>query len=262
MSALALRYARKPIELADDLESFVYVLVFMLLRFHPHNFSNVLLDERDLPEAQVFERNCHNRLLVENILYPVFFQNYDLEDGLIGGGDAKLEQIKQGAPRFRLTVETPLQTLVDDLYKILHEHYEALDGDKLQTFFVRRLHQASEPAVVDTNSNPFELCLNLRWNSDLDTLFDNVRQSSSSPSLTKSVCSTSSVQAKPPSMRVLDSHSAMLVAFKKAFDSEWGQRAKTKTVDQFRGLPRLKAVASKKPSIGTSGSDLRVPSSF
>ena len=38
MSALSLQYPKKPIRLADDLEAFVYVMVYMALRYFRHVF--------------------------------------------------------------------------------------------------------------------------------------------------------------------------------------------------------------------------------
>ena len=41
MSAHLLKYAKKPNELADDLESFVYVFTEHVLRFHFHDLSTL-----------------------------------------------------------------------------------------------------------------------------------------------------------------------------------------------------------------------------
>lgn len=165
MSALGLRYPKKPSELADDLESFVYVIVYMALRWHRHDKSSVIPDGETPVELSTV--NSKNTRLAETV-HSLFTESFPCADGYWGGGERKIQIIKSGDLPLTLDpletpegpVDTPLATLIKKLYALLYEHYYALDYSKLESYAVPQVKKVSialpdpaaaakqEPAVV------------------------------------------------------------------------------------------------------------------
>lgn len=127
MSAKLLQLPKKPNELADDLESFIYVLCVMVLCYHDHTLSPTTIAgnvKEFTPEA-----NGRNAGL-SKYLTDTFYSNI-VSGRYHFGGDHKLFQIERGAPQFKATDER-LAKLISDLYKLLHEHYKAFPVEDLR----------------------------------------------------------------------------------------------------------------------------------
>ena len=89
MSAFLLKYPKKPNELADDIESIIYVFTECLARFHRHSLSNLLpKGTTDLARWNMTQ----NDLFLE--FYNIFFhQKYLWHGGYMVGGDEKMKVI-------------------------------------------------------------------------------------------------------------------------------------------------------------------------
>lgn len=119
MSAALLINPRKPNDLADDLEAFVYVLCFMALCFHRHNLTS-----RNGP-------NSGNIQLAEH--FKGFFYEARTDGTFSIGGRDKKYQMSVGVPGFTLEPEdSPLSRLINALYVLLKMHHDALDWDKMR----------------------------------------------------------------------------------------------------------------------------------
>lgn len=124
MSAKLLQLPKKPTELADDLESFIYVLCAMILCYHAHSMSptNVAGNSREFTPGA----NARNVTLAK-YLDDMFYSN-TISGRYHYGGDRKLSQIVQGSPTFK--PEDPhLKEGITKLYKLLKQHYKALPID-------------------------------------------------------------------------------------------------------------------------------------
>lgn len=166
MSCLSLRYPKKPHEVADDIEAMVYILVYFAFRFHPHEASPTI--PRGSTPAQVREINSSNENLA-TAAHQFFFEEFLCQDGYHSGGRNKWLWIRQGEPPVTLKdKEGLLATLLRDLYKLLQEHYEAINYDDLKHFKAERLvfgmHDtdealkdegaAEDPTTDDTSEPP------------------------------------------------------------------------------------------------------------
>lgn len=110
MSAMFLRYpGKKPYELSDDLESFVHILNWFCLRYHPHN---CLTD------------------LQTHVEYVYHGMEIDSKQHIVIGGHQKLRFLKSGQLFVELSDASPLKTLVEDLARICREHYAKIDLSK------------------------------------------------------------------------------------------------------------------------------------
>ena len=258
LSALALQYPKKPIELADDLESFVYVILYMALRWHRHKMSPPSSVE-GLPEEELIKINGSNNLLAVRV-YNLFCESWDREDGYEGGGDYKRIHIEIG----KVPVErengpdgqrTPLALLLDRLYKLLHIHYLSLDREALQKFSVKQLDDGSEKRPLDSAEGlssasapspepptwELEHAITGNLYTELGDRADGVGITRPNPG------------AFEP---VLNDHRRIVRAFALAFIDEDGQdrpglrnyEKKDKFVDQFLGLQALLGVMPKRCS--------------
>ena len=113
MSATLVEYPRKPNELADDIESFVYVITLAILRFH-----RTSLEDKTL--------SAHISMTYHNALRT--------PDGYYVGSKEKLKNIRAGNPGFEMLESTSsLALLLDGLWKLGREHYATLDHKDLET---------------------------------------------------------------------------------------------------------------------------------
>lgn len=127
MSAKLLQLPKKPNDLADDLESFIYVLCVMILCYHDHTLSptNIVGDVKEFSPAG----NARN-IALSKYIDDTFYTNI-VSGRYHFGGQWKLAQIVLGKPGFTPTDER-LKTLIFDLYGLLHEHYKAFPVDNLR----------------------------------------------------------------------------------------------------------------------------------
>ncbi|GJE86587.1 hypothetical protein PsYK624_026670 [Phanerochaete sordida] len=137
-SALSLRYPRKPPSVADDVESFVYVVLFYAFRFHHHELSPA--PENSSEEACI-EANVENVPLM-NRIYVFFYLQMQVGGGYYKGGADKYYAILRGEPPMTLRpLEDGRITLLGDFlsraYKLLSEHYWALDQADLEQWDVK-----------------------------------------------------------------------------------------------------------------------------
>lgn len=127
MSAKLLQLPKKPNDLADDLESFIYVLCVMVLCYHDHTLSptDIAGDAKEFSPAGNTRNDALSKYLDETFYSNIVSGRYH------SGGKSKLAQIAIGEPGFTPTNER-LKTLIFNLYKLLHEHYKAFPVDDLR----------------------------------------------------------------------------------------------------------------------------------
>lgn len=150
MSALGLQYPKKPSELADDLESFVYVIVYMALKWHKHDMSSVIpAGETPVELSTVNSKNIRLAQAVHNL----FSESFPCADGYWGGGTTKIQIIKSSHLPLHVKPTSkgpaPLASLIKSLYALLYQHYYALDEEKLEKYTVPQLEIDDVEAKVD-----------------------------------------------------------------------------------------------------------------
>ncbi|PIL30435.1 hypothetical protein GSI_07622 [Ganoderma sinense ZZ0214-1] len=109
-SALSLRYPWKPYRHSDDIESFIHVYLYLVLRFHP-------VDNRSLSE-----------------LVSTLFEGASLVHGIRTGGDRKLTLFRSahGTPQIELSSNPTLQKLVQDIIAGCSRSYRTVDHDEME----------------------------------------------------------------------------------------------------------------------------------
>jgi hypothetical protein len=252
MSALLLKYAKKPNELADDQESVVYVLTECLLRWHPHTLSHFRADD-DIPLALW---NVQRGEKLRNFVSSLFFEEIPLKEGYMGGGTEKLKQIEIGAPSFQLIIPARnvraqlLNELFTGLYRLLKKHYDAVNLSTLERFFVPEDAKGVAEAeqywndIDEANHQvpPFDEDVAI-----VDTQEDDHQHQPSAPQSGTQPSATASTVMQPALPRVLDSHKAMLELFERYLyePNQLGRRQlrlapkanqSDKTEDQFAGF--------------------------
>lgn len=120
MSLALLQFPRKPNELADDLESFIYVLCFMTLRFLEHNLSGPNdLDPSNLTLAQ--------------FLKNFFFEAQIHSTVWIGGHFKSSHVIVKMTPGFTLLNRASrVAYIIDNFWTLLSGHCRALDWRRME----------------------------------------------------------------------------------------------------------------------------------
>ena len=144
MSGTLLGFPRKPHELADDLESFVYVISLALLRFHKHDLS--FIDVRGKRPK-----------LAKHI--SIMFDAADkAEGGYVVGGEGKIEAMVYGHPGFKLASgnSPQLSVLLKELYELGKEHYSKLDLDTLQAKYGAARLPKLQPLKPESNDQHSE----------------------------------------------------------------------------------------------------------
>lgn len=122
-------------DLADDLESFVYVVLYMALRFHRHNLSpqcTATVSERDLVRL-----NKSNNALAFTV-YELFCEEREVGRYRIGGGHKLQNNLLSGHPPLLpfdlVDSKSHLARLIDRLYAVLRRQYRSVDFDELQKY--------------------------------------------------------------------------------------------------------------------------------
>ena len=255
LSALSLMYVNKPNEVADDLESFLYVLLWMAGRFHEHIDSNLASDDTPkMSTAALSARNQANGNLAD-FVSRFFLEEVALQDGRMGGGTDKHRYITSEELPVKLNrsddgSESPLASLVSELYGLVRQHYRALNLSDLERFRVSRAgsrrHLQGEKTVVQGPRVIAPELAALRLKARLQSA-----QPSSSPAT-----NTGSTSIAKAAARVLDSHDEFVLAFAKFTDPDikWRLDASEKTVDQFLGLGRTELALPIRDASSTSSS--------
>ena len=270
LSALSLKYVKKPLELADDLESFLYVLLWMAFRWHRHRCSVLGTTDSSADPAALADRNSDNENL-SKLVSSFFFEDLQLEGGNVGGGDRKYFHIQDGNPPLSLapwdedsSSLSPLNSLTKELYSAINRHYMSLDYQDLQRFWVPLVSfgPESEDAPADTTANsewldefPEHIAL---FQEDLQAQQVSVNQIMTSTSADRAVISSPATNATATKLgqRVLDTHTEMITIFSKYVRVAWPSSALKKTADQFLGLGRQELVGIATDS-GTASSSER-----
>lgn len=210
LSSLSLLYPRKPREIADDQESFIYVLVYCAFRFHAHSLSSIA--QKDDPEAVRIAANKANASLLSKV-NGFFYADFTTSDGSYYVGKIKHDIIQSGKPPVHLHDQrSPLALLLCNLFKLLKKHYRTVDEEELEAY---KLPHFRRPPLEKPKSNscdagsprfldPFE---SYRGNMDFKSL-----EVSADSSETSSVWSQDG--------RPLDTHDEFCALFHSALEDE------------------------------------------
>lgn len=226
MSGLSLRYPLKPQDVSDDLESFVNVIYFNVLRFCRHDMTSTIYwgaNPQDVGYNQDLARFVSNFFFDE-------YQYYSIQGTLWTGGRSKEQAYNLPELPFTLR-ESPqgekqimLAIVLEELHLICHEHYLFIDADELMKY--------RPPAVCSAE--------------------DDQAQPATSPMLTDEQAkaaaerlilrlSKNQVASAPvrPSSDSLADHTRLEELFNTIMDDPNGWLRDDKTPDQFESLPSL-----------------------
>lgn len=251
MSALSLKYPKKPCELADDLESFVYVLLYMAFRFHRHKMTPEVPDGTT-PE-ELANINGKNEKL-GNIVHSLFSENWACVDGYRGGGERKFVQIESKRVPLELAPNgegpTPLSSLLRRLYDLLNRHYAAQNYKDLEKYAAEPLFPVKQvpppPEHVADDSPPVRKPRHIVHEDD-NIDFDALRRKAEEQGKPVSISPSNASNA-------LDNHREIMEAFALVFKDEQREYRDLsctegdKLFDQFLGLQALVGAPPKKLS--------------
>ncbi|EKM57057.1 uncharacterized protein PHACADRAFT_208209 [Phanerochaete carnosa HHB-10118-sp] len=151
-SVLSLRYPRKPPEVADDIESFIYVIAFMGMRFNWHQFSP---QDRKVPSTREKRNefnNTNSRLAVA--VNSFFFQDEPVGQGFVMGGVTKLSLISLRQLPVVFLPHNDRKPLIEvfltKAWDLLNQHYSQLDLKRYATYEVK----PSDKARPDESDKP------------------------------------------------------------------------------------------------------------
>jgi hypothetical protein len=252
MSANLLRHPTKPNEVADDLESIVYVISEGFLRFQPHDLSNPSTSSLQPPTSQ--EQSDHTRSTANDVLATyiadTFYSASVINDKYVVGGKRKRAQIKAGEPEFivsegRSRQMTETELFLVELYGLLKEHYSAIPEETLAPY---RVLDQSEYDAFESDDEDMSIAVHI----DQEYL-DLVSRADTANAAAVPVARPDPTQAHK---RVLDTHDELITAFMRFLVDQRTKKAKKhvnykKTKDQFEGLPRNINVVSVGPSSGS-----------
>ncbi|OSX56276.1 hypothetical protein POSPLADRAFT_1062765 [Postia placenta MAD-698-R-SB12] len=201
MSALLLMYPdQKQHELADDMESFVHLTNWLVLKWHKHKLTGKMA------------------LLSHHI--NVVYDAYSKYDKFDVGGDSKLEKMRSKDVPFKPVASPVLQKLTKDLAKFCYEHHDAV---KLE---VERMEQGREEIQVSPHQT-----------SSVNSVgrYKNPFASEPGVYLEEYVALVEADQAPEPSKRVMDDHAHLFTIFQRALLKHSDSRLEPdKTQDQFK----------------------------
>lgn len=250
MSALSLCFPHKPSELADDLESFIYVVLYMVFRFHAHNLSPSAT-KKDTVEQQMNANGVNTALAIE--VHHFFYQDDNSALGYYSGGKSKLTYINNGEPPISLHSPQSLPSLLAPwlkrAYGLLKSHYKAVDLGALKAYAAPG---TNEPWKPDPQPQPAQRKKNAPNPFAKKTAF----KTGEAP-LTM-LASTGSKPSSVAGKRVLDRHDAVCELFDSFFKNESGQRLEDfdqyrgdEFFDQFNGLKAYVVLGVKDSSAGS-----------
>ncbi|TFK81534.1 hypothetical protein K466DRAFT_450383, partial [Polyporus arcularius HHB13444] len=111
-SALSLRYPMKPHCLPDDLESFVHVFNYLVLKYHPVD------------------------LAVLHSFVASTYEEWGASRGIKLGGETKLSQFERVSPPYRVRRNNEaLQNVINQIHQGCRKSYEGVDLDRMQTLY-------------------------------------------------------------------------------------------------------------------------------
>lgn len=227
-SALGQRYPRKPAEVADDLESFVYVILFNALRFHRHQLMKGAPDLL-APVKKQREYNAKNEGLA-SLIYYFFHHATRHENGYTSASDQKWLHIEVGRPPITLEAgrhgQTPLARWLARAYRLLHEHYKTIDLSELERFGVPETNSDSpagsnEESHAGAPDEPEEKDWYIPSVLEAHSLPVNLPQED--PASPASSTTSSRSRHTFRTSRPLDTHSALLKLFDSAFKDDDGR---------------------------------------
>lgn len=139
MSGPLLFYPGKPNGLPDDIESFVHLFYYFILRYHNHSMS---------PRG-----SKHSTQELGTFLSLYFFRDERTMDGQYFGGNHKFSVFAMDKkPPFALIGHDglPLQKLLDSLHSLCCAHYRSLDIPALEQYAHSEYKQV--PKIRDPSS--------------------------------------------------------------------------------------------------------------
>lgn len=245
-SALALQFPRKPAELADDIESFIYIILYFAMRFHAHSLSPAKPQNDSLEALRA--ANVVNQDLAA-LYYDIFQAGERLTDGLAKGGQFKEICIRAAFVPVQLDddegKQTPLARFLQKAYQLLHRHYKRVNRRALERFGMKPIDNHADTkakmAVLDRDNHE-KGGTNLRAKWDMLGRRPVIKHYSPSSS-----GSSPSSKANSVDLRPLDTHDALLELFDRAFVNEDGTEMNIakwrgdKVFDQFLGQPVMTA---------------------
>ncbi|GJE86483.1 hypothetical protein PsYK624_025630 [Phanerochaete sordida] len=152
-SALSLRYPLKPPAVSDDIEPFVYVIFYMAVRFHRHNYSpgGRTLDLRELEEdirrQVIAEQGDGLSKFVHDFFYD---ERLCIDSGFSKGGNAKWDAANSGTMNIQFTTNdgkpSQLGLFLKDAFAKLKEQYATIDFKSLDKYDPELLDKADDNA--------------------------------------------------------------------------------------------------------------------
>ncbi|EJF58077.1 hypothetical protein DICSQDRAFT_149368 [Dichomitus squalens LYAD-421 SS1] len=131
-SAVSQRYPRKPYAVSDDIESFVHVYHYCVLRFHETAQSKTLMDTIRSTYEYVERR---------------------AEDGAYVGGFVKFEQMRIPHSVISPRNNETLRTLLELLAGICATHYATIDAEEFDRLYTP-VPEGTGPAMSTTRGDP------------------------------------------------------------------------------------------------------------
>ncbi|GJE93764.1 hypothetical protein PsYK624_099250 [Phanerochaete sordida] len=214
-SALSLRYPFKPAEVADDIESFVYVILYMAMRFHFHKLSSAASKNSSIEEQKV--ANALNEDLADRF-YDVFLRADRNTNGMYSGGFVKDLAIRAAEVPIEFErpddVPTPLERVLQKAYALLHRHYKRIDRIALERF-----------AAVSKTTVPTRLERETGMGRQKSPSHVPIYDEDAMGMTPRSICSSSSYGSSSTGngTRPLDTHDALKEVLRLAFCDENGQ---------------------------------------
>ena len=220
MSSIALSYPTKPSEVADDLESFIYVILYMAIRFHLHDNSPPDVDkDSTLQERQ--HANAENEALAM-LMHYIFYDDTATKAGYYIGGKAKRQFINSGCPPVELEESELLNNFLKRAYKLLHTHYKRVNWDDLKPFAVERPQRRTKGDSASNGVPEDQGPLHVSVFEALDGPTEGSRKSFSS--ISRKSTTPLSAASSFSGVKPLDNHAAIRELFDSIFKDDKGMR--------------------------------------
>lgn len=159
-SALSLKYPRKPKELADDLESFVYIPTYFSLRNHHHcRMLRRDLENKPKPDPQTKDpmdvasfvpcvSKDYEAISLASVMFAFFHVALRHNNGLSSGGDMKFDWIHRARPPVQLNYpeDAVLNDLLRGSFKLLQDQYKSVDYERMEQYLAVQPEPATKPA--------------------------------------------------------------------------------------------------------------------
>jgi hypothetical protein len=241
MSSLNLQYPTKPHEVADDIESFIYVVLYMAFRFHQHKLSPDDVTLKDAPLEDQFAVNAANDPL-SKLVDAIFYEDFQTTTGYFTGGATKETYIKLGEPPIRLVDDNNMLAIfLTVAYKALQTHYAAVNRADLEPYAVPRKIVNLTKQAASINPNDQQPVPPQRFQKDPFGKRTIPIQRRARPEPAQSSSSSSAAAPEDKPRRILDDHDAMQRLLQQLFKDLNGQprdltNCDKKFYDQFQNL--------------------------